>query len=301
MEQTSSDLQAFLVTHKQLIEALLARLLPTQEAAHKLFAAMRYSVLNNGKRLRPAMVYAAGMALNTPIEKLHAAAASVELIHCYSLIHDDLPAMDDDDLRRGQPTCHKAFDEATAILAGDALQTMAFQILADAELNPVNPQQQVNMITALTRAAGAAGMILGQAEDMAAEGQLLSLDKLIKLHQHKTGALFTACMELCLIASGRDNDHTARESLLDYAKNIGLAFQIQDDILDVTGDDLILGKRTGSDQAANKSTFPELLGLEEAIQHANLNLSKATKAVEPLGDSAEMLKKLAYYILHRSL
>lgn len=292
------QLHAFLAKHKQIIETVLDKLLPREQTGHSLFAAMRYSALNNGKRLRPALVYATGQALQTPIELLHAAAASVELIHCYSLIHDDLPAMDDDDLRRGVPTCHKAYDEATAILAGDALQSLAFQVLSDPELNPVSPQQQIAMVAVLAKAIGAIGMILGQAEDMAAERTSLSLTQLCQLHNHKTGALFCACIELCYIASGK-TDHMLRENLLTYGKHLGLAFQIQDDILDVTSDNHTLGKPVGSDLEADKSTFPKLLGLSAAKEYAESTLQTAIDALKSLHDDSQLLKSLAYHVLSR--
>lgn len=292
----------FLQNHKQIIESLLTKLLPSQHQAdnHQLYAAMHYSVLNNGKRLRPAMVYATGLALQTDISQLHAAAAAVELIHCYSLIHDDLPALDNDDLRRGAPTCHKAFGEATAILAGDALQSLAFEVLTDPELNPVSPSQQAMMVAVLAKAIGPAGMVLGQAQDMAAENKLLNLESLIKLHKHKTGSLFSACIEMALIASGQHNDPQTRESLLDYGQNIGLAFQIQDDILDITSSNETLGKPVGSDQESGKSTFPSLLGLDGAIQYAKETLGRAFSALQPLGKSAQILEDLANYISNRN-
>lgn len=299
MSATVLDIQSFLNEHKTIIERFLDKLLPSQQSQHNLFAAIRYSVLNNGKRLRPGLVYATGEVLGVSENTLHGAAAAVELIHCYSLIHDDLPAMDDDDLRRGKPTCHKAYNEATAILAGDALQTLAFQVLADTELNPVSPQQQVAMISALAKAIGPSGMILGQAEDMAAEHRLLTLTELTKLHNHKTGALFKACIELSLIASEHEHTPRYRESLLDYGHNLGLAFQIQDDILDVTSTDAELGKTVGADFEAGKSTFPSLLGLEGAQHHANAALQTAKQALEPLGTASNLLKDLANYLLNR--
>jgi geranylgeranyl diphosphate synthase type II len=298
--ESNNKLQNFLHIHKDICESFLNKILPNFQVNHDLYKAIRYSVLNNGKRLRPTLVYAVGQALNTPADKLHAAAASVELIHCYSLIHDDLPAMDDDDLRRGVPTCHKVYSEATAILAGDALQAMAFEVLSDPELNPIEPQQKIAMIATLAKAIGPLGMILGQAEDMAAEHQLLSLNDLNKLHAHKTGALFSACIELSLIASGKETDYTLRESLLDYAKNIGLAFQIKDDILDVVSQTETLGKKVGADLEAGKATYPSLLGLEAAVQHAEAALEQACRALEPLGSSAEILKDLAKYLINRT-
>jgi len=291
--------QVLLHTHKKTVEDFLAKVLPRQQStAHKFYESMTYSVLNGGKRLRPLLVYLAGRALGIQPERLHAAAAAVELIHCYSLVHDDLPAMDDDDLRRGLPTCHKAFDEATAILTGDALQTLAFQILADDEFNPHSAEQRIAMVSALAKAAGLAGMVLGQAEDMAAEQQELSLNELIKLHQHKTGALFSVCAELAWIASD-SKDFIIRDALINYGYSIGLAFQIQDDILDVTGDTAIIGKPAGSDQKANKSTFIQLLGLKEARQQVTVHLNQAIAALKTLGANGNILHEFAEYLIDR--
>lgn len=299
MSTNTTDIKDFIQKHKEIIEGFLVKLLPHQ-TSHRLYAAMQYAVLNNGKRIRPALVYATGQVLNVPIERLHAAAAAIELTHCYSLVHDDLPAMDDDDLRRGMPSCHKAFGEAVAILTGDALQVMAFEVLSDPELNPVEPQLQVAMIAALARASGASGMILGQAEDIEAENKIISLDELAHMHQRKTGALLNACLEVSIIAAGKENDATVRESLLDFGHNIGLAFQIQDDILDETSDDQTLGKPAGSDLAANKSTYTTLLGLEAAQEHAAKALRQAIAALEPLGDDASTLRDLGNYIVSRT-
>lgn len=292
------DLQQFLQQHKLIIEDFLTKLLP-QQTNNSLYEAMRYSVLNNGKRLRPALVYATGQILGTSIDKLHAAAAALELIHCYSLIHDDLPAMDDDDLRRGLPTCHKAFNEATAILTGDALQTMAFEVLSDPELNPVTPQQQISMVMVLAKAAGASGMILGQADDMEAENRVLTLSELTLLHKRKTGALFNAALELSLIASNKANNSSIRDALLDFGNNIGLAFQIQDDILDEISDSVILGKPAGSDRSSGKSTFISLLGLESSQQHATKALQQAKDSLAPFGTSANTLIELSNYMVAR--
>jgi geranylgeranyl pyrophosphate synthase len=293
------NLQEFLQQHKQIIEDFLVRLLPHQ-TSQSLYAAMQYSVLNNGKRLRPALVYATGKVLETPIDKLNAAAAAVELVHCYSLVHDDLPAMDDDDLRRGMPSCHKAFGEATAILTGDALQSMAFEVLSDPELNPLAVSLQIEMIQVLSKAIGSRGMVLGQAQDMAAENQAINLESLIQLHKYKTGCLFNACIELALIASEQNNKAVVREALLDYGTNIGLAFQIQDDILDATSDDITLGKPAGSDIAAGKSTFITLLGVDGAREYAALALQQAIDALSPLGYKANILSDLAMHLINRT-
>lgn len=287
------DFLEFIKDRQNIVASICTKLLPATNDNNLLSAAMRYSVLNNGKRLRPLLVYAVGEALQTPIARLHAAAVSVELIHCYSLIHDDLPAMDDDDLRRGLPSCHKAFDEATAILAGDALQALAFEVLCDSEFNPVGSEQQVAMIRELARASGATGMVLGQALDLAAEEKNIQLSELITLHNHKTGALFTACIELSFLASPYAADQKIHQQLQDFGKNLGLAFQIQDDILDVTSDTATLGKPAGSDQKLHKSTFPSLLGLKTAQNQANHYLQQAIESLIPLGKQATILKDLA--------
>lgn len=294
------DFSLYLQQNQQQIDQLLAKILPHPVPQHKLFDAMRYSVLNGGKRLRPTLVYAIGEVLDIPQAHLHAAALSVELIHCYSLIHDDLPAMDDDDLRRGKPTCHKAFDEATAILAGDALQSLAFQVLSDPELNPALPQKQSAMINALAKASGAMGMVLGQAEDLAAEQRLLGLQELSLLHKHKTGALFNVCIELGLLSSTQEISAQTRSQLLTYGAHLGLAFQIHDDILDVIGDQELIGKPVGSDQKHAKSTFTSLLGVAAAKAKADENLQLALDAIANLGPSTEVLTELAKYLISRT-
>lgn len=270
--------------------------------SNDLHTAMRYSVAGHGKRIRPALVYAAGNLLNMPAAQLDAAAASVELIHCYSLIHDDLPAMDDDDLRRGKPTCHKAFSEANAILAGDALQTLAFTVLSDAALNPFAAETRIAMVQALAHAAGGRGMVLGQAEDMSAEQQTLTLEQLISLYQRKTGALLTACIELVLCAASNTaiNNAMVRSCLRQYAQNIGLAFQIYDDILDLTSTTAVLGKPQGSDQKHAKSTFPALLGLTQAQNFAQTCQQNALKALAAFGAKAGTLHELATFIIKRN-
>jgi farnesyl diphosphate synthase len=303
MELTLSMLKPefleFIRDRQELVTSTCTKLLPTASNNNRLSAAMRYSVLNSGKCLRPLLVYAIGEALQTPIAKLHAAAASVELIHCYSLIHDDLPAMDDDDLRRGLPSCHIAFDEATAILAGDALQALAFEVLSDSELNPVGEMQQLAMVKALARASGASGMVLGQALDLAAEQKTIGLSELIMLHQNKTGALFSACVELGFLASSVCSDQKLHQQLQEFAKNLGLAFQIQDDILDVTSDSATLGKPAGSDQKLHKATFPSLLGLEVAQSQAEHYFEQATAAIAGLDAQAEILINLTMHLKNR--
>lgn len=293
-------LSCYLEQNKRMIEDFIAKLLPPETMHHHLFSAIRYSALNNGKRLRPTLVYATGQMLDISLDRLHAAAASIELIHCYSLVHDDLPAMDDDDLRRGIPTCHKAFDEATAILTGDALQSLAFQILSDPELNPVPASQQVSMINILAKASGPAGMVLGQAQDLAAEDKSLGLQDITTLHKNKTGALFNACIELAMLCTPTPVDTDTQSRLRLYAEHLGLAFQIHDDVLDVIGEENIIGKPVGSDQKLAKSTFTSLLGVDGAKQKALENLHLALQAIAIFGEKSNMLTDIAKYLISRT-
>jgi geranylgeranyl diphosphate synthase type II len=271
---------------------------PPREELARLYQAMRYSVVNGGKRIRPLLAYAACEALNGAPEKADGAACAVELIHAYSLVHDDLPAMDDDDLRRGQPTTHKAFDEACAILAGDGLQSLAFAVLADAERNPHDADTRLKMIAALARAAGPAGMVGGQAIDLGAVGHSLDRDALETMHRHKTGALIEASVQLGALASGHADAQSLR-SLRTYAQAIGLAFQVQDDVLDVESDTATLGKTQGKDQAHDKPSYPALLGLEQAKAYAVELRDQALHALRSFGESAEPLRELARYIVER--
>lgn len=289
-------LSGFLHTCRERVEAALERALPP---AHlnpaTLHQAIRYAVLGGGKRLRPVLVYAAAQAIGADLESADAPACAVELIHAYSLAHDDLPAMDNDDLRRGRPTCHKAFDEATAILAADAMQALAFQLLASDARH--SAEQRVAMIELLARAAGSRGMVGGQAIDLAAEGQQLDLPQLENLHIHKTGALIRASSLLGAI--GLPADDPRKHALDRYGQCIGLAFQIHDDVLDVEGDTATLGKTQGADHALNKSTYPSLLGLSEAKAEAQRYCDEARQALQPLGDAAAPLHALAELIVCR--
>ncbi|MCH4563113.1 polyprenyl synthetase family protein [Halomonas sp. EGI 63088] len=261
--------------------------------APRLEAAMRHGVLVGGKRLRPVLVYSAGRALGAADDALDAPAMALELIHAYSLVHDDLPAMDDDELRRGQPTVHKAFDEATAILAGDALQTLAFEVLARA----AHPRLSTLMLT-LAVAAGRDGMAGGQALDLAAVGGHPDVDALATMHGHKTGALIRAAVRLGgLVAVAEDDPRIA--ALEAYARAIGLAFQIHDDVLDVTGDTATLGKASGADAAHDKPTYPALLGLEGARSRARELVEQAITALAPLGSEGVPLVGLARYMIER--
>ena len=259
---------------------------------------MRYSVLDGGKRVRPLLVYAAGQALDAEPIALDAAACAVECIHAYSLVHDDLPAMDDDALRRGKPTCHKAFGEAAAILAGDALQTLAFYVLAHADMGTLGAARRLQMIELLAQASGSRGMVGGQALDLAALGSDLDIAQLEDMHIHKTGALIRAAVVLGAYCAPQLADTT--HSVLDqYGKYIGLAFQVQDDILDVTGSTEQLGKQAGADQALNKPTYPALLGLSGARERA-LELHRAAlDSIAGLDQRADPLRWLSEYIVAR--
>lgn len=264
----------------------------------RLYAAMRYSVMNGGKRVRPLLVYAACEALGANPELANGAACAVELIHAYSLVHDDLPAMDDDDLRRGQPTTHKAFDEACAILAGDGLQSLAFSALLDAALSPQDTETRLSMVSTLALAAGPAGMVGGQAIDLGSVGLKLDQAALAFMHRHKTGALIEASVKLGALASGRA-EKADLNALQVYAQAIGLAFQVQDDILDVESDTATLGKRQGADIARDKPTYPSLLGLEAAKGYALELRDQALHALRPFDAAAEPLRELARYIVER--
>ena len=277
------------------LETLFVPPLPQLE---RLYQAMRYSVMNGGKRVRPLLVYAACEALNGDKASADGGACAVELIHAYSLVHDDLPAMDDDDLRRGQPTTHKAFDEACAILAGDGLQSLAFEAMAQAEHNPQDATLRLRMFAVLALAAGPAGMVGGQAIDLGSVGLKLDRNALELMHRHKTGALIEASVQLGALASGHaDADNLA--SLSQYARAIGLAFQVQDDILDVESDTATLGKHQGADIARDKPTYPALLGMDAAKAYALELRDQALHALRPFDTAAEPLRELARYIVER--
>ena len=280
-------------------EAALEKYLPPPtDSPTRLHEAMRYSVLGGGKRVRPALVYATAQAVGLPQSSVIAAACAVELIHAYSLIHDDLPAMDDDDLRRGRPTCHKAFDEATAVLAGDALQTLAFEILTTDSQLPADPAIRLSLVRLLAEATGTAGMAGGQALDLAAEGQALDLAAITEIHARKTGALIRA--SVLLAAACQPKLSPADYQALDrYARCVGLAFQIQDDLLDIEGDPALLGKATGADQALQKLTYPAVVGVQAA--HAKVvELQRETlEAIAHFGPKAAALRDLADWLVLR--
>lgn len=265
----------------------------------KLLAAMRYGLLIGGKRMRPYLAYITGDALGVALSDVDGIAASLECIHAYSLLHDDLPAMDDDDLRRGQPTCHKAFDESTAILAGDSLQTLAFDILANHPFSENIQHKQIKLIQRLVQASGYQGMCGGQALDLAATNQQISLAALEQLHSLKTGALLQAsvlmvadCVEYITIEQ--------QNSLANFAKFVGLAYQVRDDIIDITSTDDELGKPSGSDVAANKSTYPALLGLAGAQKKADELFAQSLQALATLPYNTRNLEKFATFIINRT-
>ena len=281
------------------IERVLERALALPDpGTARLREAMRYSVLGAGKRLRPTLVYLTGEALGAPLEQLDSAAAAVELIHVYSLVHDDLPAMDDDDLRRGRPTCHRAYDEATAILVGDALQALAFAVLANDPMAGNSAAQRLEMIRVLARATGTSGMAGGQAVDLAAVGQTLSVAAIEEMHRRKTGALIQGSVLLGALAAGV-SDGPRMAALECFGAHIGLAFQIQDDILDVEGDPTVLGKSTGADAAHAKPTYPSTVGLESARVRARELRDDAIAALAPLGSRAAALAQLANFVVAR--
>ena len=295
-------IQAYQQQCQALVDQALKQLLSTDKPElTRLYEAMRYSVMNGGKRVRPLLVYAACEALGGELSTAHGAACAVELIHAYSLVHDDLPAMDNDELRRGLPTTHIAFDEAYAILAGDALQSLAFAAICNPELSPLESDLRLAMILELAQAAGAEGMVGGQAIDLSAVGQQLNQSALENMHQHKTGALIAASIRLGALASNQANQHNL--AILDqYAKAIGLAFQVQDDILDVTSDTETLGKPQGSDLEQHKPTYPSLMGLETAKRYAQELHQQAISALEqlPEPERAQPLRLIADYIVQRA-
>ncbi|NUO78416.1 MAG: geranyl transferase [Lysobacter sp.] len=279
-------------------DAALARALPDPNAAPQaLHAAMRHAVLLGGKRLRPLLVYAAGALFDADEAALDAPASAVELIHAYSLVHDDLPAMDDDALRRGQPTVHVAFDEATAILAGDALQSLAFSVLAD---TAAGDGVRVALLRTLAEAAGAAGMCGGQALDIAATGNGAALDltALERLHALKTGALIRAAVRMGGLCGNADT--TSLDALDRYAQALGLAFQVRDDILDVEGSSATLGKTAGKDAAQDKATFPALIGLDGSRAHLQTLVRTMHEALAPFGDKAAALTELGEFAAQRN-
>lgn len=275
----------------QLIDAL-------PNHAEKLKQAMSYALLIGGKRMRPFLVFATGEMLGISKADLLGPASAIEAIHAYSLVHDDLPAMDDDALRRGHPTCHIKFDEATAILAGDALQTLAFEILCDCELSEALQIKRIELVKILSQSAGYMGMCGGQAMDLAATNKFIGQTQLEDLHNKKTGALINACVAMAVSLAVNINAQN-RQTLVEYAAIIGLAFQVQDDILDVISDSATLGKPQGSDQALNKSTYPALLGLEQAQAYLQQLHQQALQALHALPYNTEILEAFTDFIIQR--
>jgi len=295
----SSTLQSAILQCQQHIHQVLDHYLPADDIAPvRLHQAMRYSTLNAGKRLRPLLVYSCGDVFSAEQSDLDGAAAALECIHVYSLIHDDLPAMDDDDLRRGKATCHIHFDEATAILAGDALQTLAFDILINHPLSDKAAPYRHAMIKALSFASGSLGMGGGQMLDLQATNKSLTLEELKNMHRMKTGALIKSSILMGLSCCGIEDEKIIKP-MTAYADLIGLAFQVKDDILDIEGDTEVIGKPTGSDMALNKSTFPALMGLEEARKYMQKLVKEALQALAPLPYNTLLLEQLANYIIER--
>jgi geranylgeranyl pyrophosphate synthase len=279
------------------VDSYLTQNLDQYKPAICLQEAMCYSLFNGGKRIRPMLTYAAASLFGEANSLTDACAAAIESIHAYSLIHDDLPAMDDDDLRRGKPTCHIQYDEATAILAGDALQTFAFELLSQPQHRNISAQLQ--LIQELVRASGRHGMVTGQMIDLANVGKNIDINALEQMHQHKTGALIRASIRMGAISTGAqaEKDFVALDA---YANAIGLAFQVQDDIIDITSDTNTLGKTQFSDEDANKPTYPKLLGLKGAQELALTLHDQAITAISPFGDAAQPLVELANYIIGRN-
>ena len=282
------------------VDTKLDRVLPPAETSpERLHTAMRYSVMGGGKRLRPVLVYATGAALDVPAERLDGPAAAIELMHAFSLVHDDLPAMDDDDLRRGKATTHKAFDEATAILAADALQPLAFSVLATDEAMACTPETRLQLIRLLADACGSTGMTGGQSIDLEAEGERLNAQQLENMYQLKTGRLLHASIRSAAYCAAADETLTA--SLESFANDLGLAFQIRDDVLDIEGETLTIGKPQGADIRRDKATWPALFGIEAAKQKTAELLDNALAQIAGFGPQAEPLRKVAKYIVQREL
>jgi farnesyl diphosphate synthase len=291
---------ALLESWRARIERALAARLPEASAVPtRLHEAMRYSVLGGGKRVRPALLFATARAVGLAEDEVEAAACAIELVHVYSLVHDDLPAMDDDDLRRGRPTCHKAYDEATAILVGDALQPLAFQLLATDPALPAAPAIRLRLIELLADASGTFGMAGGQAIDLAVQGKRLDVSQVEEMHARKTGALIRASVLMAAVCAPTLEPRLF-EALAAFASPIGLAFQIQDDLLDVLGDTSTLGKATGADSERAKPTHPAVIGIEPSQQRVRLLHSQALDALLPFGPSADALRSMADWLLARS-
>lgn len=281
------------------VENALASRLPAIDALpNQLHGAMRYATLNGGKRVRACLVYAAGESMGANLDVLDVPACAVEIIHSFSLVHDDMPCMDDDDLRRGKPTCHKVYTEATALLVGDALQSLAFDLLANDSALDITDNQRLKMVGTLAQASGSFGMAGGQAIDIESVGQVLEIDRLEDMHRRKTGELMRASVLLGAYAAPTQ-DPRLLSAMEDFGRAIGLAFQVVDDILDVVADTATLGKPQGSDQARDKPTYPATMGLDAARTHAETLYHAALASLAPLGDNGRILSGIADFIVHR--
>lgn len=291
------NLKQFSTYTQNRVDQYLEQQLSDYTPANQLHNAMRYSLFNGGKRIRPMLAYASAQLIGEINDYTDASAAALESIHAYSLIHDDLPAMDDDDLRRGKPTCHIQFDEATAILAGDALQTFAFELLSAPTLK--DSARQLTLIQELVKSSGREGMITGQMIDLSSENKNISLAELEQMHQHKTGALIKASIRMGALSTGSVEPQVMAK-LDAYANAIGLAFQVQDDIIDLTSDTQTLGKQQFSDAEANKATYPKLLGLDGAKALVLRLHQEALTQISDFGDKSQPLTELANYIIDRN-
>jgi len=292
------DLKRYLAEKRQVVNVALDRLCGDADSPFRIVQAMRYSLMAGGKRLRPILCIAAAEAVGGDATHVLMPACALEMIHTYSLIHDDLPAMDNDELRRGRPTNHIQFDEATALLAGDALLTMAFEVLTEgAEQGSQDPARRIRIIREIAAAAGYRGMIEGQMRDLAAEGLVLDAASLEAMHSLKTGALIRASVAVGAISGGADTDRI--HALLCYAGRIGLAFQVTDDLLNVEGDSQVMGKATGTDKGRGKSTYPALMGLQDSKRFSHRLIQEALAAIAEFDDRSEPLRAIAEYILHR--
>ena len=299
MKIDAGSFESLVEEFQRRVDSTLDKWLPQAELnPMRLHQAMRYAVLAPGKRVRPILVYATASALGINLRQVDGAACAVEIIHAYSLIHDDLPAMDDDDLRRGRPTCHRQFDEATAILAGDALQALAFYIISHDPSMTENASARLQMIEKLSLFSGSRGMAGGQAIDLEAVGKTLNIAELETMHIHKTGALIRTCIQLAALSNEKLKPKQF-QALDSYAKCIGLSFQVQDDILDVTGDTETLGKTQGSDSERNKPTFPSIIGLQASQEKAQELHQNALQALSIFGEEADILRYISAWFVER--
>jgi len=299
MDKPDFDLDSYLSTKRKQVNGALQEFFQDAPVSPRIVRAMRHSLMAGGKRIRPILCMAAAEAVGGSAEDVLNAACALEIIHTYSLIHDDLPGMDDDDLRRGKPTCHVAFDEATAILAGDALLTLAFQVISSGEPEkPNHALKWLNIIHKISVAAGYKGMIRGQMKDIASEGNTLTLDALKEIHTLKTGALIDASVYTGAILGNAASEQIER--LGRYSKNIGLAFQVADDILNVEGNPLVMGKAVGTDKARNKSTYPSLMGIEKSREFAKELVNSALQALDIFDNRSDPLRAIACYIIERN-